>query len=730
MAAQTPSGLPLTAGAEALIANALQQSRENRARELALYHWLLALLERNGAMAASLVQNLDVRAVAEQAKNRVQSGDAGESLSEATLLEAASNVARERGKSQVAERDLAIVILRNAGYDVQIAAEIWKAPARPPSPIPEGQTSESPAPRPGNSAPASPSNTPILDRFGRDLTRAARDGKLTPVLHRDKEIAIVLETLCRRTKRNPALVGPAGVGKTAIVEGIAQRIADGKVPRLLRDVRLIGIQPSSLVAGSGVVGELETRVKGLIAEASQPGIVLFIDEIHSMMGAGGMRGATDMASLLKPVLARGEIACIGATTDDEYRRFIEEDKALERRFNRINIDELNGEQTLGILRELSIIFMQERQVGIDEDVLPQLVAFASRYMRNRYFPDKAVDLLEQCVARAVATGAATVDHHIALEVSEGVTGMPVDVETCIPNLRARLAGGWMRPEDAATLSDRLEVTVRGLDMVSPRPNAVILLAGQAASRAEEIAPTIAGCLFGSPSRVVIIDFARFVHETDISALLGATPGYVGYEDALPIHAVAQTPWCVLVCHNVDLCHPSVRGVLRQALASGYFTDGKGKRIYLSDSIVILTVCQTEQLKGRVGFQPLLNTGNAPESGTAPGNERLVQALGEGLFAQVDLVISELSERSEGLRDSLQELLAGVSARFAQHHLVVAWHDTAVKYILERGQANWERFVDGSISPQLVRFLPGGGGKEKVIVTVAVEGDRIKIEQAS
>lgn len=724
MADETLTTLPLTGGAQDLIASAREQCQANHSKEVTSAHWLLALLERNGAMAAALVDNLDVKAAREQAQKRLQAGAADAPLSEPELLAEAKEEAQRRSKNQISERDLAVAILRRSGFTVK-AEEPWK-PARvqpAPDPAPAGSIS---------AATSGQGATPALDMFGRDFTRAAQTGKLGQVLHRDEIIEQVLETLCRRTKRNPVLVGPAGVGKTAIVEGVALRIANGAVPAPLRGVRLIGIQPSTLVAGSSMMGEMEKRVKEIIAEASQPGIVLFIDELHSIIGAGGSRGATDMASLLKPVLARGEIACIGATTDDEYRRFIEEDKALERRFNRIAVEELTADQTLAVLSELRNMYAKDHHIEIEDRVLVQLVRFGDRYMKNRRFPDKAVDLLEQCVARAVAKGKSNVDATMANEVGERVVGMPAATEDHLADLCEQLALTQLTEADSKALADRLQVTLRALDVAAPRPNAVVLLAGQAGEQAGDLAAMIAQCLFGNATRIVVIDFGQFVNDEDITRLLGSAPGYVGYDDALPIHRVAQTPWCVLICQNIDLCHPVLRSVLRQALASGYFTDGKGRRVFLSDAVVLLTCSYrgSENGKAKLGFALGPNeTGHADKSHSAHDGQ-LEDALGAEFMAQVDLVVTQLAQSHEGLRRNLETLLDDVSKRYAQHNLDIAWQSAAINCILDHGRANWEKFIDLSISPLLVGYLADAEGKERVHVRVDFVGDEITVESVA
>ncbi|MBL8978650.1 MAG: ATP-dependent Clp protease ATP-binding subunit, partial [Gemmatimonadetes bacterium] len=312
--------------------------------------WLLLFLDRFGPMVGALAPGLDLAGTKASLRQSVTGGNNGAALDADRLTQEARAIARGLGKAQVAERDLVAAALRAAGHVVTYQLGV-ASPPRKPDTEPAGKAPGDPSP------PAAPlagirtlSPTPTLERFGRDLTQAARDGVLPSCVGRDTEIETIIETLCRRTKRNPLLVGAAGTGKTAIVEGIARRIAQDQVPAPLRGVRLFGLQPSALVAGAGIVGELDKRVGAILAEAKQDGIVLFIDEVHAIMGAGGREGTGDISSMLKPALARGEIACIAATTDEEYRQFIEHDRALERRFQPIRIQELSPERTLEVLK--------------------------------------------------------------------------------------------------------------------------------------------------------------------------------------------------------------------------------------------------------------------------------------------------------------------------------------------------------------------------------------------
>ena len=353
--------------------------------------------------------------------------------------------------------------------------------------------------------------TPLLDKLGVDLTKAAR-AEMSPIIGREEEIELVIETLCRLTKRNPALIGPAGVGKTAIVEGLAQRVARAAVPEALRNLRIIMLPVSVLVANCKYVGEFEERMLALLGEANQPGIVLFIDEAHTVLGAGaGGRNGNDLANILKPALARGEIACIAATTDEEYRLHIESDSALERRFQPVRVQELTPAQTLVVLLRLRDELARLRGVEVPAEELEWIVAFAGQYLRNRHFPDKAVDILEQCVAYGLTQNKARLTQADIELVARRMVGMPLDVSHRLALLHEQLCRRSILPRETVTaLVNRLNITLRGFDLRASRPNAVILLTGEAETESSLLAEIIAEYLFSDAERVVAMDFSRFL----------------------------------------------------------------------------------------------------------------------------------------------------------------------------------------------------------------------------
>ncbi len=714
----------LTPGAEQIVEEACQRQARARHAQLGVHHWLLTLLERHGAMAEALVQGLDAKTLASHVREQLSRGATGAPLDRESVLRLAGERSRARGRTEASEQDVARVILEAAGYELRSTPTTSARPASPEPDAPDGAYQ-----------PRVKRLTPTLEQYGRDLTKEAQEGKLSPVIGREAEIQIVMETLCRRTKRNPVLVGPAGVGKTAIVEALAQRVVKGEVPAMLRNVRIVALQPSSVEAGAHMAGELESRMKAIVEEASQDGLILFIDELHTMVGAGGMPGTGDVASQLKPALARGDLACIGATTDDEYRRFIEPDGALERRFQPVRVHELTPEQTLAILPVLRDMLQRLRGVTVPDEVLGWVVSFCQRYLRNRYFPDKAIDLLEQCVAYALTQGHEAVSPADAERVAQRMVGMPLDQSMGLERMKERLVRrGLLSEDDAAALAGRLAVTMRGLDLRPARPNATVLLMGEVAHGGKALAEEIASALYGGAERVVAIDLTPMVHPADVNMLVGSPPGYIGYSDSLPLHRVAQMPWCVLLFEGVDACHPHIRAVLTRALADGSLADGRGRRIYLSDTLVLFTAAIELEVSAqrRLGFGLPGSEPVTVESHDAL-REAVERVLGPEFVAELDLICADIPTSDDSERRWLKDhLLADLASRYRREGLELHWDDSVVEWLLAQqgargSQRDWERLVDEQLSPLLVAYLPGTRTKEVKLIKVRATGGTVRVE---
>ncbi|TLM77498.1 MAG: ATP-dependent Clp protease ATP-binding subunit, partial [Actinobacteria bacterium] len=522
-----------------------------------------------------------------------------------------------------------------------------------------------------------------INQFGRDLTADVRSGRVRGIYGRDAEIQTVVEVLCRTEKRNPLLIGAAGSGKTAIVEGFACKVASGDVPELLKGVRVLAIETSSLVSGTSLVGSFEERMRKIIAEASQPDVILFIDEAHTVMGAGGSQGG--MADMLKPTLARGEIAVIAATTDDEYRRHIQQDKALSRRFQPIPVKEMGPEQALEVLKLRRDALKDKRGVEVSDDILSGLVNFADEYLRSRTFPDKALDLLEQVVAHAVAGGETAVTTENASEVTSRLAGHPLPPAEALTRLRKEFAAlGVADTASAEKVIGRLNTTLNALDVDACRPNLVAALVGDAAMHTVEIARALSRALFDSPDRILDLDLNQMRDEESVNSLIGPPPGYIGFGGALPIHELAVTPCTVVVVEGADVCHAVVGEVLANGLAQGFIEDSAGGRYYLSDAVVLVPVSADTPEARKVPLGSVFGRGDAPERVATDAAALAEAVLGRALCRQMDMVLSDLvavtdASKDVYLRDSV---LPKVTQRFEKRGLKITWDDGVVDLLLK------------------------------------------------
>ncbi|MDR3099649.1 MAG: AAA family ATPase [Paraburkholderia sp.] len=504
-----------------------------------------------------------------------------------------------------------------------------------------------------------PSGTPNLDKFGRDLTALARQGKLDPVLGRAQEIESTIEVLARRKKNNPVLIGEPGVGKTAIVEGLAQRIVNGDVPEVLRGKRLVEVNINSMVAGAKYRGEFEERAKQLIDEvtARQDELILFIDELHTIVGAGqgGGEGGLDIANVLKPALARGELSLIGATTLNEYQKYIEKDAALERRFQPVFVPEPSVEQTIVILRGLRDKLEAHHQVTFADDAFVAAAELSDRYITSRFLPDKAIDLIDQAAARVrigatsrpadiqeleaeVAqlkreqdyassrkrydeakafeeritekqkqldeqmeawqrkTGSETLEVTVAsiAEVVSRLTGVPVadltqEERQKLLKMEEKLRERVVGQDDAViAVSDAVRLSRAGLGQ-EHRPIATFLFLGPTGVGKTELAKALAESVFGDEQAIIRIDMSEYMERHAVARLIGAPPGYVGYDEGGQLtERVRRRPYSVILLDEIEKAHPDVYNVLLQVFDDGRLTDGKGRVVDFSNTVIIAT----------------------------------------------------------------------------------------------------------------------------------------------
>jgi ATP-dependent Clp protease ATP-binding subunit ClpC len=489
----------------------------------------------------------------------------------------------------------------------------------------------------GNGNPGSGRNQKggsALEKFGRNLTQAAANNELDPVIGREKEIRRMMQVLVRRTKNNPVLIGEPGVGKTAVVEGLAQTIASGKVAKQLRDCEIVSLDLGGMVAGARYRGDFEERVKNVLAEVKSRGnVILFIDEIHTLVGSGSSEGSIDGASLIKPMLARGELRTIGATTTDEYRKHFEKDAALERRFAPITVEEPSIEDTIAILSGVRERFSAHHEVEITDAALDAAARLSARYIHSRRLPDKAVDLIDEAAARTVidshhderetvlarieelrskrgsedelaslearlstlpSPGARIVDgEHIAKLVGE-ITGIPVASVGAVESARLLVLEAALRRrvlgQDAAVNAVARAVRRSRAGLRDPRrPAGSFIFAGPSGVGKTELAKSLAAELFGDEKALIVLDMSEYAEQHSVSRLFGAPPGYVGFDEGGQLtERVRRKPYSVLLLDEVEKAHPDVFNSLLQVLEEGRLTDGQGRVVDFANVVLLMT----------------------------------------------------------------------------------------------------------------------------------------------
>ncbi|HEY2313539.1 MAG TPA: ATP-dependent Clp protease ATP-binding subunit [Streptosporangiaceae bacterium] len=639
-----------------------------------------------------------------------------------------------------------------------------------------------------------PSSTPTLDEFGRDLTAMAREGRVDPVIGRDNEIEQTIEVLSRRGKNNPVLIGEAGVGKTAIVEGIAQRIVGEEVPQTLAGKRVVQLELSGVVAGTRYRGDFEERLRRIIDEIREHGdeLVVFIDEIHTIVGTGaGAEGGIDAANMVKPALARGELHVIGATTLDEYRKSIEKDAALARRFQPILVAEPTVDDTLAILRGLRDRYEAHHQVRYDDEALVAAVELSDHYISDRFLPDKAIDLIDQAGARvrlrtktprselrdldrraeelrrdkdqAVASeqyeNASRLRDQIdevrrqieqlshdqkvvpqvtvndIAEVVSRATGVPVAQLTeeeksrlllLEQHLHERVIG---QDEAVAAVAEAVRRSRAGLG--DPRrPVGSFLFLGPTGVGKTELARTLAEALFGGDSKLIRLDMSEFSERHTVSRLVGAPPGYVGYEEAGQLtEAVRRRPYSVVLLDEIEKAHADVFNILLQVLDDGRLTDGQGRTVDFKNIVLIMTSNLGSDLVTRRGAT-LGFTGDAASTEDSQDRvlqEQLMRRLRESFrpefLNRIDeiIVFRQLDETE--LRQITELLLDETRRRLRAQHVTVQFTSAAVDWIAQHGfqpefgARPMRRTIQREVDNKLSRMLLDGqisGGQELTV----------------
>jgi len=597
--------------------------------------------------------------------------------------------------------------------------------------------------------------TPLVDQLAVDLTGYAEDGKLDPVIGREKEIERVIQILARRTKNNPALIGEPGVGKTAIVEGLAARIIEGDVPTPLLDKRVLRLDVGSLVAGTMYRGQFEERLKRVIDELIASKAILFIDEVHMLVGAGSAGSSVDAANILKPALSRGELQVIGATTINEYRKSIESDAALERRFQSILVEEPSREEALEILRGVRENYEEHHRLVISDDALEAAVDLSARYISNRFLPDKAIDLIDETASRVrmYKSDTAKISKKVMAKLRDNRKKLNEALEQNKPDeaeiLKAevgklekkleKIRGEWDRdtspvviPDDIAELVSMwtgvplmqlaTEESTRLLNMESEiseqivgqeeaieriskavrrgraglkdpkRPIGSFMFLGPTGVGKTELTKALARFLFGSEDSIIQLDMSEFMERHSVSRLVGAPPGYIGYDDAGQLtEAIRRKPYSIIVFDEVEKAHPEAHNILLQIMEEGKLTDAKGSKVDFRNAIIVMTSnigADVIKREGGFGFKLARDESEDEKFAYEEMRKKLMEALKKTFrpefINRMDSVIVFHALNRDHIRQIVTIELDKVAERLKDRQITLSITDTALEKLAEKG----------------------------------------------
>ena len=537
------------------------------------------------------------------------------------------------------------------------------------------------------------SETRVLDQYSRDLTLLAASGSFDPVIGRDEEIRRSVQILSRRSKNNPVLIGEPGVGKTAVAEGIAAYIAGSDAPDSMAGKRLVALDLPALLAGTKYRGDFEERVKAVLKDVKKAGdVILFIDEMHTMIGAGSAEGAIDAANILKPALGRGEVQIIGATTPEEYRRHIEKDAALERRFQPVKIAEPSRSDSLKMLGAVRQSLEKHHGVKISDAALTAAVDLSARYINDRFLPDKAIDLADEAAAHIRVSGGGLVTAEDIAGIVSMWTGIPVanlsaDETKRLCNMESILHRRVIGQNEAVTAVSRAIRRGR-VGLSDPdRPIGSFLFLGPTGVGKTELCRALAEAVFGESDAMIRLDMSEYMEKHAVSKLIGSPPGYVGYEDGGQLtERVRRKPWSVVLFDEIEKAHEDVWGILLQIMDDGRLTDSAGRVVSFRNTIIVMTsnvgAKSISEGRPRMGFTP--DGGDEAQLMRARINEELRRTFKPEFLNRIDetIVFRRLS-RAE-IRSIAERMLLTVAERFKALGMTLSVPDQVVDFLAERG----------------------------------------------